>query len=161
MSQLGAIGSYVLTELPFSRDWLRFINGTVNTLDDFKINTFASLKLGRFGKLVRDFDGFYCLQKTIENMDLVVLAMRKKDKDPWDLLKKTVKCAGAIFGALKWFGAIGGMMMLKPYARNFGYFKNACGLYSSVVNLTRTVKKVKGVRWDDLTCENLKNKLKM
>lgn len=140
-----AIGSgikYTCTELPQSREWIRLVNGLVNTALDYEINTLFGAELGPIGKLAKGLDGAFYAKKAIEGYDVAFLAVRSYDRanhreSLFALFNATVKCSGDTLATLKWLGTIGGVVMLKPYAKSFGYVKNVCSVYSASLGVIK------------------------
>ncbi len=148
MSQLLAKGAdYTFTKLPESREWFRLLSGTVNTLHDLEIEASLIGNLGPIGKLAKGIDGFFYLKKSIEDVEVVVYKGQRlyqvRDKDTlFELFNATVKFTGDTLAAFKWFAVFGGVAVLSPYAKTFGYVKNACSVWAAFVAIKENVEMV-------------------
>jgi hypothetical protein len=135
---------YTCTQLPESREWFRLISGMVNTAQDYGIDTLYGAALGPIGKLAKGLDGAYYAKKSLEDVDVVILKSRNYDpahhKDSLiALFNATVKITGDVCATLKVLGTIGGVVMLAPHAKSFGYVKNICSVYSASIGVFKGV----------------------
>ncbi|MCB1072071.1 MAG: hypothetical protein KDK96_03105 [Chlamydiia bacterium] len=139
MSHLLVKGAdYTFTKLPESREWFRLINGTVNALHELDVDVSLIETIGPIGKLAKGIDGFYYGKKSLEDSYIVVLSAQKfsqaRNKENFfELFDATVRFTGNTLAAFKWFGTLGGVVMLSPYAKSFGYVKNVCSVYSASI----------------------------
>ncbi len=138
---------YGLNQLPESREWFRLVNGAVNTLQDYGIENLSVLNIGPIGVLAKGIDGAYYGKKALEDIDAVIIAVKKFDgnnkKDTCiTIFNATIKCAGDSFATLKWLGAIGGVVILAPHAKKFGHVKNICSVYSATIGIVSAGKTI-------------------
>ncbi|MCP5503829.1 MAG: hypothetical protein H7A41_01620 [Chlamydiales bacterium] len=152
MSQMLVKGAdYTLTKLPESREWFRLINGTVNALHELDVDVSLIETVGPIGKLAKGIDGFYYGKKSLEDSYIVVLSAHRLYQAPnkenlFELFNATVKFTGDTLAAFKWFGTIGGVVMLSPYAKTFGYVKNVCSVYSACIGIFANIKMMRANR---------------
>ncbi|QVL57952.1 MAG: hypothetical protein KFB93_02410 [Simkaniaceae bacterium] len=135
---------YTCTQLPESREWFRLVSGMVNTAQDYGIDTLFGATLGPIGKLAKGLDGAYYAKKSIEDIDVTILSVRNYDRTNHkesliSIFNATVKITGDVCATLKVLGTIGGVVMLAPHAKSFGYVKNVCSVYSASVGVFKGV----------------------
>lgn len=141
MSQIvGKVANYTCTEFPKSREFYRLTYGIVNTLHDFEIDTLLGANIGPIGKLAKGIDGAFYGKRALEDIDAFVLSVKQYDTADhkaslYNVFSKTVSCTGNVLAISKWLGTVGGIVMLTPYAKSFGYVKNVCSVYSASVGI--------------------------
>lgn len=148
MSQVvGKTVNYVCTEFPKSREFYRLTRGVVNTLQDLQIGTIFGANLEPIGQLAKGLDGAFYGKKALEDLDTVRYSFRSYNRanhkeSLYNLFSATVRLAGNAFASLKWLGTFGGIVILSPYAKSFGYIKNMCAVYAASINISTNGQKI-------------------